>query len=308
MENTALKISMPKSKKHEKLSNGEGRVIKSREDKQEQFIIKDLFDGTYKVIALKSVKDRFIEWGTLENDVERKQEKQFEKELDDWLKECGWYEEKKENVSRETYAKLKESVSRSKRIIWEYARCNKWDYFVTLTLDEKKIDRKDLKSAVEKMGRMIWKINQSVNDTEEWGRQKKIEYVIVPELHKDGSVHFHGLMRGFHKSDIRLNEHNHIEWKHWRENFGFCNLQKIKNREKVCSYITKYICKETMETVKGKGLHTFYASHGLEKPYVIYKGYGEWKGEFDYVQEDGYCKTRICDINELDACFVPCGR
>ena len=289
-------------------------MIKSKDSKQEQFIIKDLFDGTYKVIALKCVKDRYIEQGTLEDDLQKHYDKQYDIELEAWLTECGWNEKKTRetknentNVSRETF-RLRESVSRSKRLIWEYARCNEWEYFVTLTLDEKKIDRKDLQGAVDKMSKMIWKINQSVNTGEEWGRQKKIEYVIVPELHKDGSVHFHGLMRGFHKSDIRINEHKHKEWKHWRDNFGFCNLQEVKDRQKVCSYITKYITKETMETVKGKGLHTFYASHGLEKPYVIYKGYGEWKGEFDYVQEEGYCKTRICDINELNSCFVPYGR
>ena len=285
-------------------------MIKSKDSKQEQFIIKDLFDGTYKVIALKSVKDRYIETGTLDDDLQKFYDKRYDIELEEWLTECGWNREtktQKKNVSRETN-RLRESVSRSKRLIWEYARCNQWEYFVTLTLDEKKIDRKDLQGAVDKMSKMIWKINQSVNTGEDWGRQKKIEYVIVPELHKDGSVHFHGLMRGFHKSDIRINEHKHKEWKHWRDNFGFCNLQEVKDRQKVCSYITKYITKETMETVKGKGLHTFYASHGLEKPYVIYKGYGEWKGEFDYVQEEGYCKTRICDINELNSCFVPYGR
>ena len=105
-----------------------------------------------------------------------------------------------------------------------------------------------------------------------------------------------------------MNEHNHLEWKQWRDGFGFNNLQPIKDREKVCSYITKYICKETMNTVKGKGLHSFYASHGLEKPYVIYKGYGEWKGDFDYVHEKGYCKTAIVDADGLYNNFVSYGR
>ena len=269
-------------------------AIKSTPKKSDQFIIKDLWDGTYKVISLKRLHDKHIEKTTLEED-------EFNDFLGDWL----LTKNVSEDVSRETIreTKMKESLSRSKRIIWEYARCNKWDYFVTLTLDEKKIDRKDLAGAVARMGRMIWKLNQSVTG-EKWGRQKKVEYVIVPELHKDGSVHFHGLMRGFHKSDLRINEHGYIEWKHWREKFGFCNLQEIKDREKVCSYITKYVSKEMCETVKGKGLHVFYASHGLEKPYVIYRGYGEWKGEFDFVQEDGFCKTRICDANELCTYFV----
>ena len=266
-------------------------MIKSSDKRQDQYIIKDLNDGTYKVIAMKSLKMSGYEKTTLEED-----------ELNGWLLSCGWME-KERKQERPHDERMRESLSRSRRLIWEYARCNAWEYFVTLTLDEKKVNRKDLAAVVLKMGKMIQRINQSVTG-EEWGRTKKIEYVIVPELHKDGSVHFHGLMKGFHKSDIRVNEHGYKEWRHWRDNFGFCNLQEIKDREKVCSYITKYVTKDMIETVKGKGLHTFYASHGLEKPYVIYKGYGEWKGDFDYVQEDGYCKTRICGIDELRNCFI----
>lgn len=276
--------------------------IKSTDKVSDQYIIKDLWDGTYKVIALKSVRSKYIEKTTLEED-------ECIAFLGDWLKyDPRETKSKNQNVSCETITdgKMKESLSRSKRLIWEYARCNKWDYFVTLTLDQEKIDRKDLAGAVKSMGRMIWKMNLAVTG-EEWGRQKKVEYVIVPELHKDGSVHFHGLMRGFHKSDLRINEHGYKEWKHWRENFGYCNLQEIKDREKVCSYITKYVSKEMSETVKGKGLHVFYASHGLEKPYVIYRGYGEWRGEWDYVQEDGYCSTAIVTQSELADNFVPCG-
>ena len=79
-------------------------MIKSKDSKQEQFIIKDLFDGTYKVIALKSVKDRYIETGTLDDDLQKFYDKRYDIELEEWLTECGWNREtktQKKNVSRE---------------------------------------------------------------------------------------------------------------------------------------------------------------------------------------------------------------
>ena len=65
--------------------------IKSSANKQEQYIIKDLFDGTYKVIAMRSVRSKGIEEGTLEDDTMR-----FTVNM---LKSWGWWEEEKENVS-----------------------------------------------------------------------------------------------------------------------------------------------------------------------------------------------------------------
>ena len=144
-------------------------MIKSSDKRQDQYIIKDLNDGTYKVIAMKSLKMSGYEKTTLEED-----------ELNGWLLSCGWME-KERKQERPHDERMRESLSRSRRLIWEYARCNAWEYFVTLTLDEKKVNRKDLAAVVLKMGKMIQRINQSVTG-EEWGRTKKIEYVIVPVL------------------------------------------------------------------------------------------------------------------------------
>lgn len=297
------KVISPKSKSHPHYSENGVRSVKTSAYKSDQYIVKDLMDGTYKIVALKSLKEKG--W-------ERSDQEDQDALTEKYLKAWGWLdsEDVSQNVSRETYHKLRESVSRTKRIIWEYARCNQWDYFVTLTLDPEKIDRENLKGAVDKMSRMFWKINQSVTgEGNGWGRERKLEYVIVPEFHSDGkSIHFHGLMRGFHKSDIRINEHGYKEFRQWRDQFGFCNLQEIKDREKVCSYITKYVSKELINTVKEKGMHAFYASHGLNKPMEVYRGYGEWKGEFDYVQEDGYCKTAIVSADSFRCNFVAVGK
>lgn len=59
-----------------------------------------------------------------------------------------------------------------------------FDTFVTLTFDPDKIDRYDYDAIVKKIG--VWLDNRV--------RRKGLVYGLVPEYHKDGAVHFHGLM------------------------------------------------------------------------------------------------------------------
>lgn len=262
--------------------------------KQQQVYIYKYSDDEYKVVGLKSVRDKGNERTLAEDD-----EHAWEKMLD----EAAAMFEPAQDVSCETYKKSAESISRTKRVIYEYARCNKWDYFVTLTLDESKIDRNSIKEFQERFKKTIVSMNSQITG-EEWGRQKKVEYLLVPEHHKNGGFHFHGFMRGFHKSDIRMNEHNHIEWKQYRDNFGFCNLQKIKNPQAVAKYATKYITKEAMETITEKGANAYYHSQGLKRAEKIYAGGGMWMGEWDYIREDGFCSVATVTRQQLHDNFV----
>ena len=51
-------------------------------------------------------------------------------------------------------AKLEESISRTRAVIFELAICDDWEWFVTLTLNPEYHDRKDLKSYKKKLS--IW--------------------------------------------------------------------------------------------------------------------------------------------------------
>lgn len=52
------------------------------------------------------------------------------------------------SMTRDEFAsneeKLENSLSRSRNKVFEYAYCNDWEYFVTMTLDKTKYDRYDL--------------------------------------------------------------------------------------------------------------------------------------------------------------------
>lgn len=75
------------------------------------------------------------------------------------------------------------AARRAKKQVFELCACNDFDLFFTLTLNKELIDRYDYKAAVRKFGQ--WADNHV--------RRAGLKYVAVPELHKDGAIHFHGL-------------------------------------------------------------------------------------------------------------------
>lgn len=79
-----------------------------------------------------------------------------------------------ENIAR--------SVRRARVALRDYALSTEFKYFVTLTLDEARVNRYDIADITKKM--QAWCSNMV--------QRHGLCYVLVPELHKDGAVHFHG--------------------------------------------------------------------------------------------------------------------
>ena len=76
------------------------------------------------------------------------------------------------------------SVNRTVNQIYMISRANKWEYFVTLTINPEILDSTDFNLISEKLN--IWTNN-----------------IIVPELHKDKSKwHFHGLFSNIGKCPL----------------------------------------------------------------------------------------------------------
>ena len=74
------------------------------------------------------------------------------------------------------------SMRRAKARVRRLAMANDFRWFVTLTLDKEKVDRYDPSEVVRKLNQ--WCSNQV--------KRKGLQYVLVPERHKDGAIHFHG--------------------------------------------------------------------------------------------------------------------
>lgn len=197
--------------------------------------------------------------------------------------------------------KLDNNVSRARRMIYEYASCNPWQYFVTLTLGSDH-DRTDL---------AIWSRAFS-----QWLRNynrihgKNVRYLLIPELHKDGEAwHMHGFFMGVSEKDLTafdLSMHlphrirNRIKeggklytWQRYADKFGYCCLEPIRDRAAVSSYVTKYITKDLARCVSRYGAHLYYCSKKLEKAKVlrqdfVVKGIDAPDFENDYVMIKWY--------------------
>lgn len=178
--------------------------------------------------------------------------------------------------------KLENNIIRAKNKIIEIGYCNDFDYFVTLTIDKDKQDRFDLREYIKDLGYMIQNLNARTN--------AQIRYILIPERHKNGAWHLHGLMTGFHpdmlqqfvkedprKLPVRIldglkNGETLYEWLDYSKRFGFCTLSKIRNREAALHYILKYINKEVTLSIKELGQHIYYCSKGLKRAEVIAEG------------------------------------
>lgn len=156
------------------------------------------------------------------------------------------------------------SIIRARSRVRELALCQQWEYFITLTLDENKQDRFDIAAYIKALGNWIQNYNKKY--------KCKLQYLIIPEQHKNGAWHAHGLLRGVAPDSLCKNEHGYLDLPYYRKRFGYISLGRVKSHERCASYITKYISKDVQSTSEHmkKGAHLFYASRGLQGKEILW--------------------------------------
>lgn len=144
-----------------------------------------------------------------------------------------------------------------------------WEYFVTLTFDDEFVTDS---YSHEKVTKCLtkWLNNQK-------HQNPGMRYILVPELHKSGRIHFHGvfacvpnwkLEQGRNPNTGKLIYkngspiYNLINYK-----LGFTTVSKVKNLEAVSHYISKYITKELLNLKNKKNV---WHSRNLVKPKQTY--------------------------------------
>ena len=109
------------------------------------------------------------------------------------IRESGWEADKPtnggsrwEDLSEDERAALNLSRSqrRARSAVFDLALSTPFTHFITLTLDQRRVDRYD---PVEVLRHLRYWLDNAV-------RRRGLVYVLVPELHKDGALHFHGLI------------------------------------------------------------------------------------------------------------------
>ena len=155
------------------------------------------------------------------------------------------------------------NLYRARETVRELAMCNEWDYFFTATFSKDKVrNRYDLGGLRDRLAQWLRDMRKSNG----WS----VKWLIIPEQHKDGAIHFHGLLQGaiplrdFTYSEDRNGKKRNAEYRTNSEmlsKFGFNSFGRVRNQEAVTNYITKYITKSF--AVDNGGRHRYFASLGL---------------------------------------------
>ena len=184
------------------------------------------------------------------------------------------------------------SLRRTRKSIRDYVLCNEFELFVTFTFADERQDEERCRVRMSN-----WLKNQQK-------RSGSFSYLIVPERHKDGALHFHALLKGY-KGEVKPSI-NPETGKQRRQRgrpvytlpsyrSGFTNVKKIKatpeSHSKVATYISKYITKD-MPLFANK--NRYWASLGLKIPDVVYNP-DPWylKEEPVWSYESDYGKTMV---------------
>lgn len=108
-------------------------------------------------------------------------------------RESGWElsdkSDKSEKVSKPQNpenASRSDSIRRAKQKVFDIAAMNNFDYFITWTLDSEKINRYSAEELMKKLA----------NTLRNWVSRYSLKYLLLPEYHKDGALHLHGLISG----------------------------------------------------------------------------------------------------------------
>lgn len=183
----------------------------------------------------------------------------------------------------------KNSLLRTRRLIAEYARSTRWEWFCTFTFSPEKSDRTNYKMCCKQM--RTWLKNARDRKAE------NLQYLAVPELHKDMAWHFHVLLGNtgklkFNDSGIVQNGKPVFNVPGWT--LGFSTATRVQDTYRVQKYITKYITKECH--AMSKGTHRYFVCQKLSKPkqsiYMVEKG-----EEMSLIRE-------IADLLESDIVWI----
>lgn len=162
-----------------------------------------------------------------------------------------------------------ESQRRAKNMIYDLARANDWEWFFTFTFNPEKVDSYDYFAVSALMSKWLENVRHRY--------APDMKYIVVPEYHKSGRFHFHGMFSNIgtlklvdsgHKTKDGMTIYNVGSFRS-----GFTTATKIKSSTSTALYIGKYITKDLSAEVKGR--KRYWRSKNLNEPIIT-------KSEIDF--------------------------
>ena len=181
------------------------------------------------------------------------------------------------------------NISRSKKSVKELALCNDFNYFVTITI-KNDYNRYNIDNAFYFLSKFCKKYKRKFSS---------FSYVFIAEYHKDGAIHFHGLCSlplnaiefDLYPRTIKNQKNNkffHTFSSTIFDDFGRNSFDVISSKDKISSYILKYITKDCIRT----STHRLYmCSRGLkhaDKTYYNNDKLNEIYNNKKYFENDFY--------------------
>ena len=208
--------------------------------------------------------------------------------------------ENNELVKNENYIK-QVSVSRTIQKIYEISRSNNWEYFITLTFDPLKVDSFNYTEVTKKLSMWLNNIKKTYSP--------ELKYIIVPELHKSGRYHFHGLISNIGSIEMtdsgKKTKDGNIIYNIGGYKLGFTTATRIKDESRVTSYIAKYISKDLCSVTFNK--KRYWSSRNLNKCKVdnYFLDYNEIESMINDLSDNiTYCKTTECYLNNRRTKYI----
>lgn len=144
-----------------------------------------------------------------------------------------------------------------------------FNYFFTGTFNPKKWNRKNFSELHKSFTR--------------WLRRRGIKYILIPEPHKDGSIHFHGFFNATiepflaefdlsKKLPERITQgladgREIFNCPDYAKRFGWVSIEKIVNLEACAVYVSKYVSKSFENDEARFSYRRYFCSVGLKRPF-----------------------------------------
>lgn len=158
--------------------------------------------------------------------------------------------------SKQSDYNLYGNLRRTKQTIYDIARSNSWEYFATFTFSSRKIDRMNYRLCLDRL--RVWLQNFRSR------KAPDLKYLFVCELHKKGGIHMHALLSGVPDQQIKLAFYGRYFLPAYNV-LGISDISRIRDHERVTSYITKYITKELLQ-IPDLSRFRYFCSKGLQRP------------------------------------------